>query len=76
MSSSDKIRENALRRKADRQGYRLIKSRRRDPDAVDYGLYALIDIETGGAVNPALAGHYVCSWTLDDVEGFLKSARS
>ena len=66
-----RVRENRVRRAADRQGYRLEKSRSRDPRAVDYGLYALIDVQTGGAVNPAIAQRWVCSWDLDDVEDFL-----
>jgi hypothetical protein len=66
-----RVRENRGRRAADRQGYRLEKSRSRDPRAVDYGLYALIDVQTGGAVNPAIAQRWVCSWDLDDVEDFL-----
>lgn len=40
---TDKVRENRLRRMAERQGLRLVKSRRRDPQAVDYGTYGLID---------------------------------
>ncbi|VTZ27242.1 conserved hypothetical protein [Methylocella tundrae] len=67
----DKVRENRLRRAADRQGYRLVKSRSRDPRAVDFGRYALVDAQTGGAVNPALADRWTCSWTLDEVEAHL-----
>jgi hypothetical protein len=66
-----KVRENRLRRKADRMGYRLSKSRSRDPDAIDYGLYALLDPSTGSAVNPALAQRWVHSWSLDEVEKWL-----
>ena len=69
--TEDKVRENKLRRMAERRGYRLIKSRSRDPGALDYGLYAVIDIQTNGAANPAIAGRWVCSWTLDEVENFL-----
>ncbi|HKJ74360.1 MAG TPA: hypothetical protein VKA19_09620 [Alphaproteobacteria bacterium] len=69
---TDKARENRLRRMADRRGYRLVKSRSRDPQAVDFGLYALLDYETGGAVNPAIAGRWQCSWTLDEVETWLQ----
>ena len=47
----NKIDENRLRRMADRQGMILRKSRRRDPHAVDYGLYALCDVQTGGAIH-------------------------
>jgi hypothetical protein len=39
--------------------------------AVDYGLYALVDVETGGAVNPAVAQRWVCSWTIDQVQDYL-----
>ena len=65
------MRENKLRRSADRQGYKLSKSRSRDTGAVDYGLYALIDTSTGGAVNPAISGRWLHSWTLDEVEEWL-----
>ena len=38
---SEKGRENRLRRMAERQGLRLERSRRHDPLASSYGLYAL-----------------------------------
>ena len=47
---AEKVRENRLRRMADRQGYRLTKSRRRDPRAIDYGSYWLADASTNGPV--------------------------
>jgi hypothetical protein len=68
---ADKVRESRIRRIADRRGLRLVKSGRRDPNALDYGLYALIDYDTGGAVNPSLIGRYTCSWTLDQIEDYL-----
>jgi hypothetical protein len=71
MSDPEKVRENRLRRMADRQGFRLVKSRSRDENAIDYGLYAVIDVETSGTANPIIAGRWVCSWTLDEVESFL-----
>lgn len=67
-----KVIENRLRRAADRQGLRLAKSRSRDPRAMDYGLYALINNQIGGAINPALANRWTCSWTLEQVEQYLK----
>lgn len=73
MDNAEKVRENKLRRMADRQGLRLTRSRSRDENAMDYGLYALIDIQTNGAVNPAIAQRWVCSWTLDEVEEYLTS---
>jgi hypothetical protein len=38
---SEKVRENRARRAASRQGLALTKSRRRDPRAIDHGLYWL-----------------------------------
>ena len=46
MTITDKGRENRARRIAERRGYRLEKSRRRDPRATDYGRYQLIDAVT------------------------------
>lgn len=66
-----RVRENRLRRMADRYGLRLTKSRRRDPKALDYGLYALFDIRTNFTVNQLLLGRYAHGWTLDDVENYL-----
>jgi hypothetical protein len=68
-----KIRENRLRRKASLYGLRLSKSPRRDPDALDYGLYALFDDQTDLSINPALFGRFVYSWDLDAVEAYLIS---
>lgn len=42
---AEKVRENRLRRMAARQGLRLEKSRRRDPRALEYGTYQLVDID-------------------------------
>lgn len=38
----DKVRENLLRRMAQRQGFVLERSRRRDPKAKDFGKYRLL----------------------------------
>jgi hypothetical protein len=54
-----KVREDRLRRMAQRQGYTLTKSRRRDPLAYDYGWYRL-----QGADADAFEG-------LDGVEAYL-----
>ena len=61
-----KVLENRLRRMLDRQGYRLLKSRARDPLAVTYGGYMIVDHQHGGAV----AGGENFGYTLDlnDVE--------
>jgi hypothetical protein len=42
MENAEKVRENRLRRWAEDQGYKLEKSRRRDPRAKDYGTYRLV----------------------------------
>jgi hypothetical protein len=58
--TAEKIRENRLRRMADRQGLRLVKSRRRDPRAIGYGTYTLIDLTDNTTVGDGM--------TIDDVE--------
>jgi len=57
----EKVRENRLRRAAERQGLLLKKSRRRDPRAIDYGTYMVVDAVT----NTLTAGERM---TLDEVE--------
>lgn len=66
---ADKVRENRLRRMAQRQGLRLDKSRRRDPRAADYGCYMIVDAATNMAV--AGSGPIGPSLGLDDVELYL-----
>lgn len=45
-----KVLENRLRRAAQRQGYRLEKSRLRDPFAVGYGTYQIRNPEVNGVM--------------------------
>jgi hypothetical protein len=68
----DKTRETRLRRMADRQGLRLEKSRRRDPKAVDYDRYWLLDQATGNVVAGASAIGRP-AWDLNQVETWLLS---
>ena len=42
-----KVRENRVRRAAHRQGLILVKSRSRDPRAIGYGTYVLVDDKAG-----------------------------
>ena len=63
---AEKVRENRLRRMAERQGLRLEKSRRRDPRAVDYGTYQLVDPATNTLVSYGLGGGY--GLNLDEIE--------
>jgi hypothetical protein len=70
-----KIRENRLRRMAERQGLQLVKARRRDPQAVDYGCYGIVSRYAGA---PLLAFRYVegpWSMGLDDVEAWLTAPK-
>jgi len=47
MDAKTKVRENRLRRMASRQGLRLEKSKQRDPMALDYGKYSLVNGRRG-----------------------------
>jgi hypothetical protein len=60
MGNAEKVREDRLRRRAGRQGLRLQKSRRRDPRALDYGTYQLVNARTGEPERSGL--------TLDEAE--------
>ena len=66
MDQAEKVRENRLRRAAQRQRLILEKSRRRDPRAYDYGMYVLKDEQT---MQPIFPSGY--SLTIDDVERHL-----
>lgn len=55
-NAAHKVRENRLRRAAERQGLQLQKSRRRDPRAWDFGTYSLVSVRTN-----TLAAHGVGS---------------
>jgi hypothetical protein len=63
---TDKVRENRVRRMAERQGLILRKSRRRDPRALDFGGYRLIDADANFLVYPDQYGT-----DLDGIEEFL-----
>jgi alkylated DNA nucleotide flippase Atl1 len=68
--ATEKSRETRLRRAADRRGYQLVKSSRRDPQATDYGAYLIIDT----ASHTVIAGDDEsgrASMTLDEVEAWL-----
>ena len=65
-----RARENRLRRRAARQGLTLSRTRRRDPAALDYGLYALLDANTGNLVSRE-GPISIYTLTLDDVAGIV-----
>jgi hypothetical protein len=55
-------------RMAQRQGLALMKSRRRDPRASDYGRYRLVDATSDELVMPSQNGY---DPSIDDVENVL-----
>lgn len=66
---AEKVRENRVRRGVQRQGYRLEKCRARDPRAVSYGLFRIVDPGTNTVqAGSDLAGY---SMSVDDVERWL-----
>ncbi len=62
----DRTREHRLRRLAKRRGYILQKSKRRDPYAIDYGRWWIVEPDIGGNVAGGQFGI-----TLDEVEEIL-----
>jgi hypothetical protein len=80
-STNEKVRENRLRRMAERQGLRLVKSRRRDPFARDFGVYWVVDPELHDARSEWPAGQHPAHrfpWSggdLDTVEDYLTGDR-
>ena len=76
-------REARARRKADRQGLQLTKSRRRDPDAWDYGRYWLWKASANRQRENPVAGlpkhdgegRLRFGLTLDEVEAYLSGQR-
>lgn len=71
-TTADKTRETRLRRMAERQGLRLVKSRLRDPNAIGFGKYTLLDASTNGNALPDGYGPTgQPNWTLDEIEDYL-----
>jgi hypothetical protein len=66
MNDDDKVRENRVRRMAERQGLQLQRCKRRDPNALGYGTYRLADPVTGTVT--AQSGPSGYGLTLADVE--------
>jgi hypothetical protein len=76
MTENEKVRENRLRRAAERQGLKLEKSRVRDPRALTYGGWRLV-AEQGGIVygDEAKASRGSYGLSLDQVEEYLLGDR-
>lgn len=69
--TDQKVLENKVRRMAARQGLRLMKSRRRDPNAWDYGTYMLVDLPTNIVVFADWSVGQGFGLDLDEVATFL-----
>lgn len=68
ITTAEKIRENGLRNAARRQGYQIVKSGRREPRALDYGTYMIVDPNTSAVEGGGHGG-----MSLDDAEKWLRS---
>jgi hypothetical protein len=67
--TEEKVMENRIRRIAERRGYKLEKSRRRDDRCADFGMYRLVDPYTNVVVFGAEFHAYDA--TLEQIEKFL-----
>jgi hypothetical protein len=74
MTADNKVKENRIRRMADRQGLRLEKSRRRDPRAIDYGGFMLVNVRKNFVLRGGEPFPY--SATLDEIEACLTRIES
>jgi hypothetical protein len=70
----EKVRENRLRRMAERQGLKLSKSPRRDPHAIDYGCWMIVDRDANTVV-AGTAGTGRPNMDLDQIEAYLRGER-
>jgi len=74
MPEDERVRENRLRRKIGRMGYILMKSRARDPDALTYGGFQIVDPETKGLAAGWGNANRGYALDLDDVEAWIREA--
>ena len=65
-----KSRENRLRRMAKRRGFRIEKSRRRNINDLDYGMFALYNERSGLYIHAKSDSKYV--YLIDHIELYLK----
>jgi hypothetical protein len=71
--TAGKARENKLRRMAERQGLALRKSGRRDPLALSFERWMIVNPYASNAVVDGVGPTGEPSLTLDEVEEFLKT---
>jgi hypothetical protein len=73
VTAAEKVLENRLRRQLERMGYRLMKSRARDPYDITFGGYQVVNLRTDGlAAGHGNAGRGY-ALTLDGVQGWITS---
>jgi hypothetical protein len=72
--TEEKVKENRLRRMAERRGFLLRKSRRRDRYALDYG-YQLVDARTNSVVAANWVTERGYGLSLNEVEAWLDEHR-
>jgi hypothetical protein len=66
----EKVAENLVRRMAERQGFTLQRSRRRDPQSIDFGMYWLNNDEINARIFPSGPGSET-GVTLDEIRQWL-----
>lgn len=69
--ANEKVRENLARRQLDRMGYKLEKSRARDPRDLTYGGYQITDLQNGGVSAGWGNANRGYAFDLDDVEAWI-----
>jgi hypothetical protein len=69
--TAEKVRENRLRAAAQRQGYELRKSRRRDERAASYGGWMIVDPRSNSIEAGGMGDGF--QMTIDDIERWLTS---
>ena len=67
MSEAEQVRQNRLRRAAQRQDRLLARSRRRDPPAGDFGPYLSVDMAT----NTLVPGDHETGYELNSAQGYI-----
>jgi hypothetical protein len=71
-AGSEKVLENRLRRQLQRMGFRLMKSRARDPRDITFAGYQIADEHNSLRVGHGNAGRGY-AMTLDDVQEWIRS---
>lgn len=72
MDQELKVKENRARRKLDRMGMRLMKSRRRDERALDFGGYMIVDKNTNYVQAGGTPGAF--SMSIEEIENWIEDS--